>query len=133
MTLVFTYGTLMTGMPNNRVIKQRGNRCLGPAMAHGGWRLLDLGAYPGLIDSDEPGVIAGELWEVDDLTMADLDRLECVPWLYQRCTVEVLVGDKRLTAVAYVYNQRGNDRDQPLVPGNDWRVHREASRGEMMT
>src|SRR5262249_17356399 len=54
------------------------------------YRLLDLGNYPGLIADDEHGLaIQGELWEIDEPTLARLDVFECVPSLFQRRHVRI--------------------------------------------
>lgn len=75
---VFVYGTLMTGMPNNRLL--RSSRFIGEAYVQG-FDLVDFGPYPGAIDSRSESGVYGELWECDDDTLLALDKLENIPEL----------------------------------------------------
>lgn len=58
---LFVYGSLKRGGPaHGRLLPGRATAFLGPARARG--RLVDLGAYPGLVEGE--GVVAGELYAV---------------------------------------------------------------------
>ena len=50
--MLFAYGTLRRGAPMHGLIDGRA-RWVGPASASG--RLIDLGAFPGLVPADAPG------------------------------------------------------------------------------
>ncbi len=81
--LLFVYGTLRADVrhPLNETIRRHA-RDLGPAVFQG--RLYDLGAYPGVIDTDQPSeLVYGELYEIvgdEDLLFERLDAYEeCGP------------------------------------------------------
>src|SRR4051812_12996853 len=83
-TLLFVYGTLKRGCSNHDHLA--GQRFVGPARTQPGFRLYDLGGYPGIVaqPDDTLGVI-GEVWAVDDDILRDLDQFEGVhEGLYRR-------------------------------------------------
>jgi gamma-glutamylcyclotransferase (GGCT)/AIG2-like uncharacterized protein YtfP len=72
---IFVYGTLKRGHSNHHYL--RGQTFVGMAMTHPKFRLHDLGGYPGMVLDERDGVsIHGEVWEVDDRCLANLDVLE---------------------------------------------------------
>jgi gamma-glutamylcyclotransferase (GGCT)/AIG2-like uncharacterized protein YtfP len=68
--------------------------------------MYDCGRYPCLIESKNGVVIEGELYEVDDKTLARLDRLEGVPWLYKQAEIQLEDGS---SAIGYIYQQEVDD------------------------
>ena len=114
MTKVFTYGTLLSGESNHRVL--RGSRCLGAERTPPRFRLVDLGAYPGMLADGNTSVV-GELYEVNDDVLAALDRLEGHPRYYLRAPI-VLAGWQR--AETYFFpaaHAAGHD----VIESGDWR------------
>jgi gamma-glutamylaminecyclotransferase len=102
-TFLFVYGTLKRGEPNHDHLV--GARFLGKARTQPIYRLLDLGAYPGLVRNDPDGrSVLGELWEVGPDTLARLDEFEEVPQLFLRQAVQ-LTGHSG-PAQAYFYRGR---------------------------
>ena len=107
MSIVFSYGTLLRGMQRSRVLRHA--RFLGLGEAEG--VLLNLIHYPGLIKGS--GRVTGELYEVDQDTLNELDQIEgydprdAEGSLYQRITLKIssLDDGKHLNAFAYLYNQ----------------------------
>ncbi len=82
--LLFVYGTLQRGRVNHGQLA--GQRFVGPARTVPGFRLHDLGGYPGLVShpAAETGV-SGEVWAVDAAALARLDAFEGVgEGLYRR-------------------------------------------------
>ncbi|MBE7447340.1 MAG: gamma-glutamylcyclotransferase [Kofleriaceae bacterium] len=75
-TRVFVYGTLLAGEPNHRVLA--GARLVANARTEPAFELRDLGPFPGLV-SGGAHAVAGEVQEVDEATLAALDRLEGHP------------------------------------------------------
>lgn len=124
LTNVFVYGSLLSGLHNHRVIAS--GRLLGEArIVTRGLRMIDLGAFPGLVDdpaSTDP--VVGEVYEVDRDTLLALDRLEGHPTFYRRRMVELEDG-----GAAWVYvlapqsGERAVDRGAEAVPGGDWRAY----------
>lgn len=83
-TRLFVYGTLKRGCCNHRYLA--GQTYLGPARTLPGFRLYDLGGYPGIVArSDDRDGVKGEVWEVDAAALRELDRFEGVhEGLYRR-------------------------------------------------
>ena len=75
MNRVFVYGSLKRGCSNHRHLLDQ--TFIGPARTVPGFRLYDLGGYPGMVPhpGDHSGV-AGEVWSVDDAALQRLDEFE---------------------------------------------------------
>jgi len=56
--------------------------------------LYDLGAYPGLLLNESSSLVIGEVYEVDDETLNELDDFEASS-NYLRKPVEILLGTNR--------------------------------------
>lgn len=121
MTKVFTYGTLLSGEPNHRVL--RGSRCIGPAHTPPRFRLVDLGAFPGMLAEGHTSV-EGELYEVDDDVLAALDRLEGHPRFYLRAPI-ILAGWRR--AETYLF-PAARAAGRAVIESGDWRTWNKARR-----
>lgn len=122
MNRVFVYGTLRAGHGNHERLL-RTAQCLDPhAVTQPGYRMATAGGFPmvhrlPLGEWGAANVVQGEVYEVDDATLAALDRLEGHPRWYQR--TEVILGNG-MTAFIYL-NEQG--RDLPTVEGGDWNVY----------
>jgi gamma-glutamylcyclotransferase (GGCT)/AIG2-like uncharacterized protein YtfP len=84
---IFVYGTLKRGCSNHAQLA--GQKFLGPARTVPGYRLFDLGGYPGIVavGEDVEGV-TGEVWAVDAECLRRLDAFEGVhEGLYRRETL----------------------------------------------
>ena len=90
---LFVYGTLRAGQIAHGMLA--GARFLGRRAAPG-YRLVDLGDYPAIVPGE--GSVPGELYEVDDETLAAIDRYEEHPTLFVRFAI---VLDDGTTALAY--------------------------------
>jgi len=110
---VFVYGTLRKGGPRASFLN--GCAFLGRHTL-AGYRLLDLGAFPGAVPGD--GGVVGELYELrDEAILEFLDAVEGVddaPPLYRRREVAV----DGAPAWMYVY-ARESLRARPIASG-DW-------------
>lgn len=103
MKLVFVYGTLKRGCANHHHLA--GQQFVGAAHTPPGFRLFDLGGYPGLVprDDDCEGVV-GEIWSVDATCLAQLDELEGLATNhYRRAPVPLLPPFAERSAEAYFY------------------------------
>lgn len=68
-----------------------------------------------------PGVsVVGELWEVSDATMASLDKLHCVPVLFQRKTVTLENNEEVTCYLIADSHMNKNGFADPI--GSDWPV-----------
>lgn len=112
-TRVFVYGTLRRGQPAHDFLAKQ--RFVGEARTIAAFELVDLGAYPGLVRGGETSVV-GEVWAVDDSTLARLDRYEGHPHLYLRQAIVLHSGE---TAQAYVMAAE-QARGRAAIPGGDW-------------
>lgn len=100
-TILFVYGTLKTGEQSHHLLA--GQEFLRQATTIPLYRLYALGWHPGLVTDKVNGLaIHGELWAVDEPTLAKLDDYEGVPHWFTRGFVAIadLVGDVQ----AYFYN-----------------------------
>lgn len=110
--LVFVYGSLKKGFHNHRLVK-RADLDLGAATTAQSYLMLGGFSFPFLIDpatlarktdlSDVIGRVRGEVYEVDDATLARLDLLEGHPEFYKRELVEVRPEDHPEPVMAWVY------------------------------
>lgn len=121
-TLVFVYGTLLTGEPNHRFLTHA--RYVAPAVAPG-YALYSLGPYPAMAAGDADAFAVGEVWEVGPVTLAALDRLEGHPHHYQRTPITVVAevgGAGNMSVEAYV---RSDTRlaGLPRITDGDWKAH----------
>jgi gamma-glutamylcyclotransferase (GGCT)/AIG2-like uncharacterized protein YtfP len=118
--IIFVYGTLRQGFHNHRLLA--GSKFLGEGSAYG-VKLYDAGPFPAVLKEHKSAVL-GELYEVDDTTLARLDRLESVPHLYRRETVLCDLheeSDAEIDAFIYIWNQ-SPDRLK-AIPGGDYKEH----------
>lgn len=122
--LLMLYGSLMrsVGTQQQALGAARDLRYLGPCLAPG--RLLDLGAYPGLIMV--PGRVRGELYRVlrrgvfEGLdAFEDYDPKSPQDSLYLRRSIKLLRPERR----AWTYVYAGTADAAVVVKGGDWRQH----------
>ena len=100
--ILFVYGSLKRGECNHALIADQ--KFLGPTATVPKYRAVDLGQYPGLVKDERNGLsIRGELFEVSDCSIAELDDFEGSPDHYKREPIEV-VGFEG-TVEAYFYQR----------------------------
>ncbi|MBZ4329704.1 gamma-glutamylcyclotransferase [Myxococcus sp. MISCRS1] len=115
-TRVFVYGTLLSGEPNHRLL--RGARLIGPARTRPRFTLHDYGPFPALASGGKHA-IEGEVYEVDALMLAALDRLEGHPRFYERTPI-ALDGAGRVEAYLF---PKGRLAGRPIIESGCWRTH----------
>jgi gamma-glutamylcyclotransferase (GGCT)/AIG2-like uncharacterized protein YtfP len=116
---LFVYGTLMQGGRLHRHVAAAHPTLLLPAMAAG--RLIDLGAYPGMIAAAAAtDRVRGEYLEFASLAsfLPRLDRIEGQKYRRVRIDVEVAALGSR-TAWGYLWV--GEVCSARLIPSGDWR------------
>lgn len=109
--LLFVYGTLKRGQPNHHFLA--GALFLGEDQTRPEFTMYDLGAFPGVVAGGSSS-ISGELYELDDSTLARVDRLEGHPSFYER-TSNILVSGR----TCWIY----------LLADHQWQVRRTRSFG----
>lgn len=107
---VFTYGTLMKGERNHHLISDDDYIDKGVI---NGFKMFNLGTYPGI--SSGMGSVLGELYLVDETTLAKIDELEEEGSLYVRRMTKVYTSDLEYDAYVYIYNKYVNN---PIYLGN---------------
>lgn len=101
--LLFVYGTLKRGCSNHRQLA--GQTFIAAAHTAAGFRLFDLGDYPGMVavPGDREGV-SGEVWAVDSVCLLNLDSFEGVAeGLYRRAAIAMRPPHNDKVVEAYVY------------------------------
>jgi gamma-glutamylcyclotransferase (GGCT)/AIG2-like uncharacterized protein YtfP len=83
MTILFVYGTLMRGGRYHDLLANA--RFCGEACTPPCFELVALGEYPALVSGEKR--VSGELFQVDDDTLAAIDELEGHPELYERRSI----------------------------------------------
>ena len=85
---VFVYGSLKKGHGNHRLLE--GAKSLGRCFIEGRYRMLSLGGFPGLVQSDklESMKIVGEVYQIGEDQLRSLDFLEGHPKFYERQKVQ---------------------------------------------
>ncbi len=122
MTIIFVYGSLIQGEPNHGLLSRA--RFVGNATTVKRYTLYDLGTFPAMVRTGTSAV-RGELYEVNDFTLAIVDRLEGVPSFYRRIAVSLddgSVADGYVLGHDLVYGRR-------VVASGDWR-RRNDSQGQ---
>jgi gamma-glutamylcyclotransferase (GGCT)/AIG2-like uncharacterized protein YtfP len=110
--LIFVYGTLRFGETNHAQLN--GARLVAKVYTAPSYELVDMGDYPALIEVGEMRVY-GELYEVADALVRQLDEFEEVPTLYERREVQIA----GYIAQAYVMRRESADR-APRIASGDW-------------
>ncbi|HSI07642.1 MAG: gamma-glutamylcyclotransferase [Rariglobus sp.] len=105
MTRLFVYGTLKRGCKNHHHIA--GQTYVGDARSIAGYRLYNLGDYPGMVtDATDTAGVTGEIWSVDDAAIAHLDDFEGVDeGLYRRELICLLPPFDQIETHTYLYNR----------------------------
>ncbi|HEX5661696.1 MAG TPA: gamma-glutamylcyclotransferase family protein [Polyangiales bacterium] len=111
--LVFVYGTLMKGELHHTSIQHA--RFVRTAETLPAYELVQIDYYPAMIAG---GTLAihGELYEVDDQTLAKLDELEEVPTYYERSEIQLADGTRALTYI--MPRERAHPSSLPIPSGH---------------
>jgi len=112
--LVAVYGSLRQGLHNHRVLGDSPMVGMGSV---NGFGLYSLGAYPAISSDGKHVPVVVELYEVDNISMSRLDRLEGYPSYYNRRIVDVHTEDG--IQKAWIYFQQGEPSDI-FIESGDW-------------
>jgi gamma-glutamylaminecyclotransferase len=112
--LLFVYGTLLRGEANHPVLSDAA--FVRSACTEARYELVDLGGYPALLEDGDTAV-SGEVYDVNSALLAQLDRFEEVPELYERKPVALIDGQIE----AYVMS-RDRAGGAPRIEDGDWRA-----------
>ena len=86
---LFVYGTLKKGLCNHHYLENA--KFLGKAITKNPFPMIaPMVWYPYLLDKEGAGYrVEGELYEIDEKTLAKIDELEEYPSYYTRCWIKV--------------------------------------------
>lgn len=115
---VFVYGSLKKGFSNHRVI--HGAKFLGDdTTLEDAWFMFSMGGFPGVVSGN--GYISGEVYEVDDEVLKDLDRLEGNGNFYTREVVELANHEQAWMYILPDYDIRDSQEGVKWVgPNQTW-------------
>jgi gamma-glutamylaminecyclotransferase len=119
-TRVFVYGTLLAGECNHRHLVNA--RLVAEVKTEPAFRLYDLGPFPGLVAVGSDAVI-GEVYEVEEPTLAMLDQLEGHPRFYVRKSIVLESGALVQTYLLMPHQVVG----RPIIASGSWRAHTEGT------
>jgi len=111
---VFVYGSLKRGFHNHGLLSKSTFLSEGASC---GLEMYSLGSFPAVTHGK--GSVVGEIWEVDDDTLADLDRLEGHPNFYRREVMDIWCDNMNGNLPCYVYVYQGQVRDH--IPEGEWK------------
>lgn len=115
-TLLFVYGTLRKGGENQVTRLYPTSVFVGDASVNG--KLFDMGGYPAIRLDDGGGSIIGEVYEIDDETLAKLDEFETDAG-YDRMPIEIAVNGE--TRKCWIYGPpAGLSEGKPQIASGDW-------------
>jgi len=121
--LVFVYGSLKRGQYNHRLMLPAKSEFIGKGHTLSPFLMYD-GSYPrvanppgthGMLDRFM-GKIVGEVWRVNDETLACLDALEGHPHFYCREKVAIRIEESKRPVAAWVYVYATLPHGEPMKP-----------------
>ncbi len=116
MHLIFIYGSLRRGSVRAMSVRFPSSKFIAEARVKGS--LHDLGAYPGLLLNESNSFVTGEVYEVDDETLDELDEFEASSDYWRR-PVEISVSAERRTGWTYAPNP-DSCSSRFLIASGDW-------------
>jgi gamma-glutamylcyclotransferase (GGCT)/AIG2-like uncharacterized protein YtfP len=114
--LVFVYGTLRRGNARAMSIRFPDSKFITEAQVSGS--LYDLGAYPGLLLDESNSLVTGEVYEVDDEILNELDEFEASS-NYRRKQVEISPGTHSTSCWTYEPDPEFYSLHR-LITSGDW-------------
>jgi gamma-glutamylaminecyclotransferase len=108
---VFVYGTLMKGEHHHEVLKEAS--FVGLSETEPRFELVQIEYYPALLSGGTTRII-GEIYEVDDATLAKLDELEEVPGYFVRELMKLADGSE---AHVYLMPRERAEGAEPIPSG----------------
>jgi gamma-glutamylcyclotransferase (GGCT)/AIG2-like uncharacterized protein YtfP len=125
MKLITVYGSLLEGLGNWKWhLDNEESKKLGEHILEGGFKMISLGGFPGLIPDDTvTNKIFVETYEVSDKVYKSVERLEGYPGFYGKTKVNTPFGESE------VYTLSDNKYNDKLVPEDEngvinWKKYR---------
>lgn len=121
---MFVYGTLKAGYGNHRLLIS--SRAIGRAQSVQQYTMSDVGFPCIKLASCRDllrGIVFGEAYEVNDETLARLDRLEGNGSMYQRAMREFRVDGHDRPQILWVYEWMSGHQGRPVPPDDNGAIH----------
>jgi len=113
---VFVYGTLRRGGAREMSKRFPNSKFIADAQVSGS--LYDLGAFPGLLLNESTSMVNGEVYQVDDEILNELDEIEASS-SYWRKQIEISLGTERRMCWIYEPNPEVYS-PHTLITSGDW-------------
>jgi len=121
--LLFVYGTLRKDGVNAMPKLYPNSTFVGSSSVNG--RLYDMGGYPAIVLDDNASPVIGEVYEIDDETLAKLDAFE-LDADYHRTAVEITVTS--MPTWCWVYRPLAEvSSGKPEVASGDWIAYEQSA------
>ena len=114
--LVFVYGTLMKNLSNHFYLKS--STFLGECYTLEKYIILIDGSIPYLSTSKNIYNIKGELYDISNDTLKQIDELEDEGNWYKRKELKIVLNEKIITCYAY-FNDQTDQTDQTILLNSD--------------
>ncbi|MBT8448795.1 MAG: gamma-glutamylcyclotransferase [Gammaproteobacteria bacterium] len=106
--LVFTYGSLKKGFHNHDFLEDA--KFVKATKTTASYHMFSLGSFPAITDARPTYPIQGEVYEVDDATLKELDRLEGEGRFYKKRKIPV-IGVSQKVWCYFILDPKRYDRD----------------------
>ena len=110
---VFVYGTLKMGRRNNGLLAAA--TYIGEAKTEPKYTMYSVGYFPYVTEGGQQ-TIQGEIFDVDEATLNELDALENHPAWYERKVVQTSLGEAWMYIMPPIHNIIGTE-----VKSGNWR------------
>lgn len=117
-TNIFVYGSLREGLPLSPALSSATH--VATCKSESKYTMYDLGAFPCILKGGETQIV-GDLYIVDDETLARLDLIEGVPVLYNRDIIDIY-GWEQTDVYAYFFTDEKVQAN--TIENGDWKVHK---------
>tara|TARA_B100000029_G_scaffold509413_1_gene598525 strand:+ start:119 stop:547 length:429 start_codon:yes stop_codon:yes gene_type:complete len=117
-TNIFVYGSLRYKLPLNDAL--RNSTPIATVKTESKYTMYDLGAFPCIRKNGETSIV-GDLYSVDDDTLARIDMIEGIPTLYQRDFIDIKGWEN---TEIYAYFFANEVYATPTVESGDWAYHK---------
>lgn len=125
---VFVYGTLRSGNARSMSFRFPNSKFVAEAKVNGS--LYDLGDFPGLLLDESNSLVLGEVYEVNDEILHELDEFEASSH-YLRKQAEVSFGTHKAKCWIYEPDPKSYLLLK-LIPSGDWIEYARKKHGESL-
>jgi gamma-glutamylaminecyclotransferase len=96
---IFVYGSLKKNFGNNRFLIN--SNFISNAYIEGKYKMINLGSFPGVLKSNNIKKIFGEVYEVNNNVLSNIDALEGNPTFYKRIDENAVLENNEIVKVQF--------------------------------